>query len=99
MSTTADLPYPVAYVATDALPPHRALYGTGETRQGALEDARRHRTHDSDRAFRILRATARLAEAVATARQSHIWSIYQDSHGDYADLAGPDGERLPAAQE
>lgn len=99
MATIAELPYPVAYVATDALPPHRALYGTGETRQGALEDARRHRTHDKDRAFHILRATARLAEAVATARQGRVWSIYQDELGDFADLAGPDGERLPADQE
>lgn len=83
---------PVAYVATDARPPYRAIYGTGATRNDALEHAR---SYHPDRGYHILRATARLAEVVATNDQRRIWGIFRDTHGVFADLAGPDGDRLP----
>lgn len=96
-TATAELPHPVAYVATDGRPPYLRIYGVGETRFGAREDARcRHGTGG----LRVLRATARLVEAAnSVGPGGNIWGVYQDHLGDFADLAGPDGERLPADQE
>lgn len=88
--------HPVAYVATNERQPHRAIYGIGETRQEALADARGRRP-DLENRFRVLRATARLVKSVKETDgmlSAACWRVFEDSHGDFADLATRKGTRL-----